>query len=257
MILEEFEAGRAVIEPCMIHEKIEGFPRVAVSCFSSKLFESVLSTLEHREVGLVKGANGRKPVYAVKYGGSEFAFYMSAVGAPSCVGDFEDVIAQGANALVLLGTCGVLDKTIEDCGIIIPNAAIRDEGTSYHYAPPSDSIAVNRKYRDDFIEILSRRGYKYTEGVTWTTDAFYRETPEKVKRRKEAGAVCVEMECSAMQALCDFRGAEFFQFLYAADNLDHSSWDPRSLSGGVRLDEKTKIAYLAFELALRIEEDMK
>jgi len=66
------------------------------------------------------------------------------------------------------------------------------------------------------------------------------------------GAICVEMECAAMQALCDFRGVDFFQFLYAGDNLDHSNWEPRSLSGTVKLDEKQKIALLAFELAAAI-----
>lgn len=71
------------------------------------------------------------------------------------------------------------------------------------------------------------------------------------------GAVCVEMECAAMQAMCDFRGVEFFQFLYAGDNLDHSKWDPRSLSGLTKLNEKEKIALLAFELAYRIEERKK
>ena len=55
--------------------------------------------------------------------------------------------------------------------------------------------------------------------------------------------------------MCDFRGVEFFQFLYAGDNLDHSNWDPRSLSGEARLDEKEKIALLAIELASRIAED--
>ena len=57
-----------------------------------------------------------------------------------------------------------------------------------------------------------------------------------------------------MQALCDFRGTDFFQFFYAGDNLDHSSWQPRSLSGDVRLDDKSKIALLAFELGLKIKE---
>ena len=94
-------------------------------------------------------------------------------------------------------------------------------------------------------------------GTTWTTDAFYRETQGKVAKRKEMGAICVEMECAAMQAMCDFRGVEFFQFLYAGDNLDHSTWDPRSLSGTSRLEDKEKIALLAFELALRIEEGEK
>ena len=148
----------------------------------------------------------------------------------------------------------MLDKSIEDCGIIIPTRAIRDEGTSYHYAPAADHIEVNRKYIDLLQTILEEHGYPYTAGTTWTTDAFYRETPKKVEERKAMGAICVEMECAAMQAMCDFRGVEFFQFLYAGDNLDHSQWDPRSLSGTARLENKEKIALLAFELACKIQE---
>ena len=58
-----------------------------------------------------------------------------------------------------------------------------------------------------------------------------------------------------MQAMCNFRDVEFFQFLYAGDNLDHTSWDPRSLGGLERLDDKEKIALLALELARKIEEE--
>ena len=65
------------------------------------------------------------------------------------------------------------------------------------------------------------------------------------------------MECAGMQALCDFRGTDFFQFFYAGDNLDHSSWQPRSLSGESRLDDKSKIALLAFELGLKIKKENK
>ena len=139
-------------------------------------------------------------------------------------------------------------------GVIIPTRAIRDEGTSYHYAPANDYIDVNKKYIPEFIQVLEECGYPYVMGTTWTTDAFYRETRGKVAKRKEMGAVCVEMECSAMQAMCDFRGVEFFQFLYAGDNLDSAKWDPRSLSGLARLDDKEKIALLAFELACKIDD---
>ena len=55
-----------------------------------------------------------------------------------------------------------------------------------------------------------------------------------------------------MQAVADFRGVDFFQFFYAGANLDHSQWQPRSLSGHVRLDDKSKIALLAFELAAKL-----
>ena len=151
----------------------------------------------------------------------------------------------------------MLDKRIEDCGIIVPTRAIRDEGTSYQYAPAADYIDVNRKHTDLFFSLLRELGYDYVTGTTWTTDAFYRETRQKVATRKEMGAICVEMECAAMQAMCDFRGVEFFQFLYAGDNLDHAHWDPRSLSGLERLDEKERIALLALELAVKIEEETK
>ena len=253
MILEEFDpAKNAVIDPEMVTDRIEGFPEVTVSCFSKPLFESVLALFDAKKLAEIHSATGRNPVYAVEYKGSRFAFFQSLVGEPLCVGQYEDVIAMGSKRLILLGNCGVLDKAIEDCGIIIPTEAIRDEGTSYHYAPAADTITVNRKYRDLFREVLKECGYPYVEGITWTTDACYRETREKVNRRRAQGAVCVEMECAGMQALCDFRGTEFFQFFYAGDNLDHSSWDPRSLSGDSRLDDKMKIVFLAFELGLKI-----
>ena len=81
--------------------------------------------------------------------------------------------------------------------------------------------------------------------------AYARGASKEIAMEK-MGAICVEMECAAMQAMCNFRDVEFFQFLYAGDNLDHSDWDPRSLSGDARLDDKEKIALLAFELACRI-----
>ena len=253
MLLEEFDSNRfAVINPDMCADKIENFPEVTISCFSEKLFNAVLNFFEAKEIAAVHSACGLNPIYEVEYKGKRFAMFKSMVGEPLCVEQYEDIIAMGSKRLILLGNCGVLDKKIEDCGIIIPTKAIRDEGTSYHYAEPRDTISVNHRYKDEFKEVLKEFGYPYVEGITWTTDACYRETRDKVARRKEMGAVCVEMECAGMQALCDFRGTEFFQFFYAGDNLDHSPWDPRSLSGSARLDDKSKIMLLAFELGLKI-----
>lgn len=253
MLLEEFDIEtNAIIDPNMCVERIEDFPEVTISCFSWRLFDSVLATFDARKIADLHSATGLNPVYEVEYKGKQFALFHSMVGEPICVAQYEDLMAMGSKRLILLGNCGVLDKNIEDCGIIIPTSALRDEGTSFHYAEPSDVIEVNKKYRALFKQVLADCGYPYVEGMTWTTDACYRETREKAKRRRAQGAICVEMECAGMQALCDFRGTEFFQFFYAGDNLDHSAWDPRSISGGSRLDDKTKIMFLAFELGLRI-----
>lgn len=255
MLLTEFDPQRkAVIEPGYAFLPVADFPQTVVSVFSHQLFEKLVSFLQGQKIAETRDVDGIWPVYRVDYRGRAFALYKARLGAPACVGCFEEVIAMGARRLILLGNCGVLDQRIEDCGIIIPTQAIRDEGTSYHYAPASERITVNRQYRQLFYEVLTRFGYPWVEGTTWTTDAFFRETPAKVQRRRQMGAICVEMECAAMQAMCDFRQVEFFQFFYAGDNLDHTQWDPRSLSGDSRLEDKEKIALLALELACSIEE---
>ena len=253
LLLSQYDSAKnAVIDPDIIHKPIPGFPETVVSVFSHTLFAAVLDFLGGKIIAETHDVDGIWPVYEVTYKEKRYAFYKARLGAPACVGCFEDVIPFGAKRIILLGNCGVLDKSIEDCGIIIPTKAIRDEGTSYHYAPASDYITVNRKYIPEFQAVLKEYGYPCITGTTWTTDGFYRETREKVRLRKEMGAICVEMECAAMQAMCDHRGVEFFQFLYAGDNLDHSNWDPRSLSGTARLDDKQKIALLAFELAHKL-----
>jgi uridine phosphorylase len=249
-----FDGSPAVIEPPMILSAMENFPRTVVSVFSHTLFAELVKLLDGKQIAETRDVDGVWPVYEVRWRGKRFAFCKARLGAPACVGMFEDILAMGGRRIILLGNCGVLDRNIRDCGIIIPTAALRDEGTSYHYVPPADRIPVNRRGREEFRDLLQKLGYPYVEGITWTTDAFYRETRDKVTARKRSGAICVEMECAAMQAMCDFRGAEFFQFFYAGDNLDHSSWDPRSLAGQARLDEKQKIGLLAFELACAMED---
>ena len=254
MLLTEFDPNKtAVINPTDVRNRIENFPETLVSIFSHILFDKLITVLGGKAIAEYSDVDGIWPVYEAEYKGIRFAFAKARLGASSCAGCFEEMIAFGAKRIILLGNCGVLDKNIEDCGIIIPTKAIRDEGASYHYAPASDFIDVNLKHRELFKNMLDELGYSYVEGITWTTDGFYRETPAKVKNRKDMGAICVEMECSAMQAMCNFREVEFFQFLYAGDNLDHPKWDPRSLSGHSKLSEKEKIAMLAVEFAYRIE----
>ena len=256
MLLTEFDPEqRAVINPADIRPAIENFPETVISIFDRILFERITALLNGKEIACYHDVDGDWPVYEAFYRGRRFALAKARLGAAACVGSFEDILSFGAKRIILLGTCGVLDKRIADCGIIIPIQAIRDEGTSYHYAPASDCIPVNRRHRSLFKALLREAGGSFTEGTTWTTDAFYRETPEKLKRRREMGAICVEMECAAMQALCDFRGADFFQFFYAGDNLDSPAWEPRSLSARARLSDKEKIAMLAVELAWRIERE--
>ena len=254
VLLQEFDpAEKAIFNPDMIFHPLENMPRVAVSCFSTVTFRRMVDLfLDAEQIVEIKCASGIFPVYRVMVGQTPVALYQSGVGAPQCVGAQEEIYAMGVETLVLFGTCGVLDGSIADCGIILPTSALRDEGTSYHYAPPGDEIPVNVHHREGFENLMEEMHIRYTKGMCWTTDAMYRETREKAGRRKARGCVCVDMECASCAAVAQFRGREEVHFFYAADNLDSDVWDERSLSNNAKVEEKDKVALLALELAVRI-----
>ena len=254
ILLEEFDNNKqAIINPSMVVQKEKNMPKVAIACFSHNLFKNIVDGGKCIKIAELHNTTEDKDVYEIDYRGHKFALFKMGVGAPVAAVDIEDMHAMGAEKFIVFGNCGVLDDTIQDCGVIIPTMALRDEGTSFHYMAPTRSVALNKKYVNEFKEILNKFGYSYVEGGTWTTDAFYRETRDKVNKRKEEGAIVVEMEASAMQAVADYRSVDMFIFFYAGDNLANEEWDIRSLQGEVKLDEKSKIAYLALELAYKID----
>lgn len=254
MILEDFdECKSSTFDPTDIVKPIEGFPKIGITCFSKKLMDKYIETFNGEKIAELGNANGKIPVYKIVYDNQEIALFMSRVGAPACITSYEEILVMGLEKLIMFGTCGVLDGSIKDLAIIIPNAAIRDEGTSYHYKVSSNEIIANQKYTCEFESILKKRNIDYVIGKTWTTDAPFRETRDKVQKRKNQGCICVDMECSAMMAVAEFRNKDLFQFFYAADNLDNAKWDQRSLSNVDRLEEKEKIIYLALDLAREMQ----
>lgn len=251
LVLEEFDYSKeAVINPWNIYERVEGMPKVVVSCFANTTFERMLAMgSDAKVVTVAHDAANDYPIYKVTFEGVEIGLMNMPVGAAGTIGCLEDLFQFGVEKVVLFGTCGVLDGSIRDCSVIVPNRAVRDEGVSFHYAPPSNEIAVNVGTKERFIRFLEEIGCHYTKGKVWTTDAFYRETEKKVARRKEMGCIAVDMECASVAAVTQFRNKQVLQFFYAADVVSKENWDRRSLSNQALLDDKDKIAWLALEFA--------
>ena len=254
LVLEEFDFSKeAVINPWNIYPEMEGMPKVLVSCFANTTFQRMLALFPNAElITEAHDAAHDYPVYKVNYEGTELALMDMPVGAASAIGCLEDVFRFGVEKVVLFGTCGVLEESIRDCSVIVPNRAVRDEGVSFHYAPPSNEIMVNVGTQASFEKFLHEVGAHYTCGKVWTTDGFYRETEKKVARRKEMGCVAVDMECASVAALAQFRNKKVLQFFYAADVVSKEKWDRRSLSNCAGLEDKDKIAWLALEFAKRM-----
>ena len=247
MVYEFDNVKDAIINPKDMVLKVEGIPKVAIACFSKSLFEKILLGVKNKQIAKLSNTNGEKKIYQIEYCGIKAVLFMIGVGAPAAVSELEDIHAMGVEKFIVFGNCGVLDKNIDDCSVIIPNEAIRDEGTSYHYMLKSDTIKLNKKYVDDFKEILHDYGYSYTECMTWTTDAFYRETREKMKKMLLLGAKTVEMEASALQAVADFRGFDLFIYFHGGGltNCSHKNYDPTGLAF-----EKINMAFASVEYRL-------
>lgn len=150
-----------------------------------------------------------------------------SVGAPIAASIIDELNALGCTKFIVCGGCGVLVEDLPVGNLLIPTSAIRDEGTSYHYLPPSREVHANEYAIKCIEETLIKKGVNYSKIKTWTTDAFFRETKNKIQLRKEEGCVAVEMESSAFMAASEFRDVVFGQILYSGDDLSGSDWDRR------------------------------
>ena len=188
MLLEEFDINKnAIFNPDTFDSDVLGMPKTCVSFFSKSIMDEIVKNYEVKEIAVISNATANFPVYKINVNGTWLAIYQSAVGAPACVSNYEELIAMGIKNFLLVGCCGCLDEKIEEYSIIIPTAAIRDEGTSYHYAPVSDETEINSEMVRILESVMADNKINYSKGKTWTTDAIFRETKQKVERRKEQG----------------------------------------------------------------------
>ena len=233
-----------------IHDPNIKLPHIGIGVFSKHLLNDMVKKFKCEKIGELMQ---ERPIYILEYKNTTITLFLAGISGPWISQDIEELNINGVDTLIIFGNCGVLDRNIEDCSIIIPTKAFRDEGTSYHYLPDSEYVQLDNKYTKLFKEILKEYKFDYTEGATWTIDAFYRETKEKIELFKSKGAVCVEMEGASIGAICKYKKINYFTFYYAGDNLDSVEWEERSINQLSNFNKKTNVPILALELANKIE----
>ncbi len=230
MIIHSFDNRTpAIIDPV----RKENAPKLdaLIITFSYLIEEAICAHFDCKKIAELHSACGVVPVYTIDRGGKKIGFFKTFVGAPVTAGLLEDALQEiDVSKVLMFGGCGCLDKDIARGKIIIPTDAYRDEGTSYHYAPAADYIPMPN--HSMVAQFMQQAGIPYVLGKTWTTDAIYRETRGNFEKRKADGCLAVEMEVAAVQAVCDFRGAAFYNFLKSGDLLDAPQWDSRNEFGG-------------------------
>lgn len=225
-ILEFDSAPEAFIEPSKII-RARDLPEHCVITFFKEVIDKVIAEHGAKVVVENKWEDGLHCIYEISYHGQRLAFFHPGVGAPIAAGLLEEAIAFGCKKFIACGGCGVLEKDIAVGHIIVVSGAVRDEGVSYHYLPPSREVIAKESGVNALVKALNDRGVPYRVGKTWTTDAPYRETLNKIARRREEGCLTVEMEIAALIAVSQFRNVIFGQALYGGDDLSGTEWDHR------------------------------
>ena len=221
-----------------------------VLCFFDEAIEKVLKECPNKVVSHFVAGSVKIPIYEIEYKGGKVVLLQAYVGAPGAVAQVEELTALGCSKYIACGACGVLQKDIATGHLIIPTAAVRDEGTSYHYVEPSREIAANERIVKAIETTLTEQSIPYIKAKTWTTDAFYRETTGKIQQRISEGCVTVEMETSAYFAVSQYNDVDFGQILYAGDSLAGDEWDTRNYED--RVDERNLVLRIALDICMKI-----
>ena len=181
---------------------------------------------------------GENPIPIYQFVDENILITHGQVGCPACAGDLDLFHAMGVRKVMFCGGGGVLDKNIQVGQILVVDGAIRDEGFSYHYIPPSRYIYTDPATTEKITGYLEERGVSYLRGLTWTTDAIFRETPDRIARRREEGAKIVEMEQAGCIAVAQFRGFAYGALIYGGDDVSQEEWDQRAWRSreGIRYD---------------------
>lgn len=249
-ILEFDDNPRALInadEQCLPVD----IPQTIVLCFFYEVIDKLRAEDRIRQVHAVRSEMGFHPIYELSMpNGARVGLMHPGVGAPLATQLMEEVIAHGARAFIAVGGAGSLHHELTVGHVVVPSKALREEGVSYHYAAPSRWIDAQPDVIRCITTVLDQKGIPYVVGPTWTTDAFYRETPAKVARRRQEGCLTVEMEHAAFLAVAQFRHVRFGQILYSADDLSGSVWDGREWNSRVSLREQ--LTFVAAEIATHL-----
>ncbi len=148
-----------------------------------------------------------------------------AVGAPYAVLLAEQMFASGCKLLVSITSSGQLAAIAEPPYFVLVERALRDEGTSYHYLPPSDYADADPQLIDAAERALAGAPVTVRRGATWTTDAPFRETDAVIAHGKSLGLAAIEMESAALYAFAAANAAPVLCFAHVTNRMAVSDVD--------------------------------
>lgn len=142
-----------------------------------------------------------------------------AVGASFAVLVAEELFASGCELLISITSAGQIHPLLPPPYFILIDKALRDEGTSYHYLPPSDYSHLNSGLRQQLQGWLQGSPLPVPLGAAWTTDAPFRETASAIEQHRQLGILAVEMEAAALYAFAEMKQKSVACFAHVTNQM--------------------------------------
>lgn len=164
-------------------------------------------------------------LYVFRHDGLEYGVVPCAVGAAYAVLVAEELFASGCQFLISVTSAGQILPIQTPPYFVLIDRALRDEGASYHYLPPSDYSEAEPKLCELARRALAESGLPVQVGAAWTTDAPFRETQEAIDAAAKAGILAVEMEAAALYAFARARGRPVVCFAHVTNQMGRVEGD--------------------------------
>jgi uridine phosphorylase len=145
-------------------------------------------------------------------------------GSPMTAELAEEFVAMGVKRMILMTWGGLLQPDLKPGDIIVIDRAIRDEGTSYHYLPPAKYVDADSNLADQLVDAIQARSVQCSRGVTWTTDAPFRETVDEIRQYQSEGVKTVEMESAGLFTIGQVRNVPTVSVVVGMDSLADFRW---------------------------------
>lgn len=157
--------------------------------------------------------------------GTSIGVVGCVVGAPFAVLVAEQLFVSGCEFLVSITSAGQIAPLGPTPYFVMIAKALRDEGTSHHYAAPADFAAADPALLARIGPYLANLPEPIHEGTTWTTDAPYRETADAIEARKGEGIAAVEMEAAALYAFATAKARPVLCFAHVTNQMAQAEGD--------------------------------
>jgi len=212
--MDRQDAQRSLVRPEFFARFFRRAEPTILVCFEERVYKSLARK---------KNVEGERKIIGIPYRklkGSKSAIAYIGVGAPMAAIGIEMLISLGVKKIVFFGSAGGIDPKLSIGDICMCARALPDDGTSRSYIPAKKSFNASKKLTTELKGELD-----ITNEITvFTTDAFFMETPEKIRRFSSLGAQAVEMEAAAIFAIAEHRRVEAAGVLVVSDLLTEKGW---------------------------------